>query len=312
MSFGRNHPNRLEQAARHLRGRPSLPAGALVLLVLCSIVFSGCAVVADRTNQRPTGQPATAAVTKPEGKITDLVLATTTSTQDSGLLDELIPAFEKAHPQYRVKVLAVGSGEALKLGERKDADVLLVHCPAAEKEFVDSGYGLERRDVMYNEFVIVGPESDPARIAGLHSALEAFDRIARTGSSFYSRNDQSGTNIKELEIWQIAGRKPAGPWYHTTGQGMGETLRIASEKQAYTITDLGTFLSMRDRLALQLHVQGDPRLRNQYGVIPVAEAKNTQGARDFTIWITSPEAQALIRQYGVAAYGQPLFVPNAH
>jgi tungstate transport system substrate-binding protein len=241
----------------------------------------------------------------------DLFLASTTSTQDSGLFDELIPAFEAAYPQYVVKVTAVGSGEAMKLGENKDADVLLVHSPAAEQEFMDNGYGTERRDVMYNDFIIVGPPDDPAGINGMTSAADAFAQIASSESQFFSRGDNSGTNAKELTIWKAAGIEPAGEWYQATGQGMGDTLTVSSEKQGYTLSDRATYLSLRDGLDLEILVEGDEALFNQYGVIVVVDATNEQGATDFMIWITSPDAQQLIGEFGVEKYGQPLFTPNA-
>jgi tungstate transport system substrate-binding protein len=241
----------------------------------------------------------------------DLLLASTTSTQDSGLFDELLPAFQAAYPQYVVKVTAVGSGEAMKLGENKDADVLLVHSPAAEKEFMANGYGVQRRDVMYNDFVIVGPPSDPAGIKGLASASEAFTKIASTESLFFSRGDNSGTNAKELTVWRAAGIEPAGDWYQATGQGMGDTLKIASEKLGYTLADRATYLSAREGLDLDILVEGDEALFNQYGVIVVKGAVNEQGATDFMIWITSDEAQELIGKFGVDKFGQALFTPNA-
>jgi tungstate transport system substrate-binding protein len=241
----------------------------------------------------------------------DLLLASTTSTQDSGLFDELLPAFQAAYPQYVVKVTAVGSGEAMKLGENKDADVLLVHSPAAEKEFMANGYGVQRRDVMYNDFVIVGPPSDPAGIKGLATASEAFTKIASTELLFFSRGDNSGTNAKELTVWRAAGIEPAGDWYQATGQGMGDTLKIASEKLGYTLADRATYLSAREGLDLDILVEGDEALFNQYGVIVVKGAVNEQGATDFMIWITSDEAQELIGKFGVDKFGQALFTPNA-
>ncbi|HEX6940662.1 MAG TPA: substrate-binding domain-containing protein [Longimicrobiales bacterium] len=240
-----------------------------------------------------------------------IILASTTSTEDSGLFDELLPAFEAAHPEYEVRAIAVGTGEALELGRRKDADVLLVHAPAAESAFVAEGYGVERREVMYNDFVIVGPASDPAGVRGLADAAEALRRIARAGVSFISRGDDSGTHRKELALWRAAGVETGGAAYLEAGQGMGEVLRIASERRGYTLTDRATYLFLKDDLALEVLVEGDARLFNQYGVIPVAGARNAEGAAAFADWITSAEAQSLIARYGVDRFGAPLFTPNA-
>jgi tungstate transport system substrate-binding protein len=280
---------------------------ALVLVaamaMTVAVLASGCGKAEE------TATPGASETTA--GDRSDLLLASTTSTQDSGLFDEMIPAFEKAYPQYVVKVTAVGSGEAMALGENKDADVLLVHSPAAEEEFMANGYGVERKDVMYNDFVIVGPPDDPAGIKGMASAAEAFAAIAASESLFYSRADNSGTNAKELTIWKAAGVEPAGEWYQQTGQGMGDTLKISSEKAGYTLADRATYLSLREALDLDILVEGDEALFNQYGVIVVADAKNEQGAVDFMNWITSPEGQELIGGFGVEKFGQPLFTPNA-
>ncbi|MFH0916364.1 MAG: substrate-binding domain-containing protein [bacterium] len=241
----------------------------------------------------------------------DLLLASTTSTQDSGLFDVLIPAFEAAYPQYLVKVTAVGSGEAIELGKNKDADVLLVHSPAAEKAFMDEGLGTEREDVMYNDFIIVGPLTDPAGIKGMTTAVEAFTQISQGTVAFFSRADKSGTNAKELAIWKAAGIEPSGDWYQSTGQGMGETLKITDEKLGYTLADRATYLSAKESLDLEILTEGDPVLYNQYGVIVVAGAKNEQGAKDFVDWITSADGQGVIAGFGVEKFGQALFTPNA-
>lgn len=241
----------------------------------------------------------------------DLILASTTSTQDSGLFDVLIPAFEAAYP-YRVKVIAVGSGEALRLGETGDADVLLVHSPAAEETFMQEGYGVERKAVMYNDFVIVGPVSDPAGIKGMTDAAAAFAAIAEAKALFFTRGDQSGTHTKELSIWKAAGLEPQGDWYKSTGQGMGATLTIADQASGYTLADRATYLSKKDSLGLEVLVEGDEVLFNQYHVITVENAQNPEGAEDFMNWIVSDEAQQkLIATFGVEKFGQPLFVPNA-
>lgn len=240
-----------------------------------------------------------------------LVLASTTSTEDSGLFDVLIPAFEAAHPGIRVHVVAVGTGQALELGRRGDADVLLVHSPAAESAFVAAGHGTERREVMYNDFVIVGPASDPAGVRGLTDAVEALGRIARVGARFVSRGDDSGTHKKERELWTTLGIEPEGAWYLDAGQGMGEVLGMASEMRAYTLTDRSTFLFMKDRLELEIVVEGDPRIYNHYGVIPVRGAKRSDAAHAFAHWITAREGQAVISDYGVERFGRPLFIPSA-
>jgi tungstate transport system substrate-binding protein len=240
----------------------------------------------------------------------DIILASTTSTKDSGLFDVLIPAFEKANPTWKVKVVAVGSGAAIKLGEQKDADVLLVHSPADEKAFMDKGLGIERRDVMYNDFIVVGAKEDPAGIKGMKVAADAFKKIADAKATFITRGDNSGTNAKELTIWKAAGITPSGSWYQNIGQGMGEALRISNEKKAYTLSDRATYLSMKDALQLDILVEGDTALFNQYGVITVKDAKEQAGAKALLEWITSDDGQNVIKTYGVEKYGQVLFVPN--
>ncbi len=253
-----------------------------------------------------------------------LRLATTTSTADSGLLDAILPAFEEAN-NARVDVVAVGTGQAIELGEAGDADVILVHARAREDAFVAEGHGTERRDVMYNDFVIVGPADDPAGVVGMSSAAEALAAIAAADAPFASRGDDSGTHTKEMSLWEAAGvtPDPAGGWYNSLGQGMGETLIFANEAGAYTMTDRGTFLSMRDNLPNLVVVVGgesiadnaDPKLLNPYGVIPVnpekSEAINAELAQKFAEWLTSPEVQTMIGEFGVETFGQPLFYPNA-
>ncbi|MGH7505434.1 MAG: substrate-binding domain-containing protein [Longimicrobiales bacterium] len=241
----------------------------------------------------------------------ELVLASTTSTEDSGLFDTLIPAFEQAHPEYAVKVIAVGSGQALELGRRKDADVLLVHAPLAEIQFVEAGYGELRRDVMYNDFVIVGPSDDPASLGGPMSALEGLRRISALGGPFVSRGDDSGTHRKERALWQAAGVRPDPRWHMEVGQGMAEALRIASERQAYALTDRATYLSLRDGLNLEILLEGDQMLYNPYGVIVVAGARNVEGARVFADWITGDAGQQRIGAFGQERFGRSLFIPNA-
>ena len=239
-----------------------------------------------------------------------MFLATTTSTRDTGLLDVLVPAFERA-TACRVKTLAVGSGDALKLGERGDADVLLVHSPAAEEDFMRGHHGSSRLAVMHNDFVLVGPPSDPAGVVGAAGAPAAFRRLAQARAPFVSRGDDSGTNVKELDIWREAGVRPRGDWYVETGQGMGETLTIAGQKQGYTLSDRGTFLATKS-LDLKIVVQGGAALRNPYHVIVVRhEGVNTGCAKAFSSWITSPSTQRTIARFGVPRYGRPLFFPDA-
>ncbi len=246
----------------------------------------------------------------------ELILASTTSTQDSGLFDVLIPAFEKASG-YKVKVIAVGTGEAIEMGKKGDADVLLVHSRKAEDQFVQEGYGINRKDVMHNAYIIVGPAEDPAGISGMDDAVEAFTKIYESGSVFVSRADDSGTHKKELAIWEKAQVMPEGEQYIETGQGMGETLKIADEKQAYTLTDNATWLAQKENFTIVELVQGDPILYNPYGVIAVNPEKhpdlniNYDGAMEFVNWITSEEGQNIIREFGVEEYGQPLFYPDA-
>jgi len=245
----------------------------------------------------------------------ELILATTTSTQDSGLLDVLVPLFEN-QMGYSVKTIAVGSGAALRLGEEGEADVILAHSPDAEEEFMAAGHGADRRLVMHNDFVIAGPAEDPAGIRGLDDAAEAFRRIAAAGTTFLSRGDESGTHTKELKIWGSAGVEPSGSWYQETGAGMAQTLLVADEKRGYTLSDRGTYLAQRDNLALEVLVEGDPALFNVYHVIQVNPAKsgriNEAGAAAFVEFITSDAVQKVIRGFGEDKYGQPLFVPDAY
>lgn len=240
-----------------------------------------------------------------------LILATTTSTQDSGLLEKLLPAFTAA-TGWQVKPVAVGTGQALELGRRGEADVLLVHAPPAERGLVATTG--RRLLVMHNDFVIVGPAGDPAGIVGA-PAPEALRRITGSGTVFVSRGDDSGTEKKELALWRDARITPSGPWYQSTGQGMGATLRVAGEKGGYTLTDRATYLSQRDTLDLEVHNEGDPRLLNIYHVIEMTraagDAVQRDGARAFADWITSPAAQEMIGKFGVDEFGEPMFVPDA-
>jgi len=275
-----------------------------IIPIVVALLVAGCTP--------STPQPATTDTGNHQAR--DIILATTTSTQDSGLLDVLVPLFEK-ETGYRVKVVAVGTGAALRMGEKGDADVLLVHAPPAEKEFMAAGYGIDRRYVMYNDFVIVGPPADPAGLQGLTDAVEALKRVAQAQVLWISRGDDSGTHKKERALWEEAGfdpaELPAQPWYQETGQGMGATLRIASEKRGYTLTDRGTYLHLKHTLNLNILVQGDKRLYNVYHVIIVNPDRhphiNVEGARAFADFITSPEVQNIIDTYGVDEFGQPLF-----
>jgi len=245
----------------------------------------------------------------------DLLLVSTTSTQDSGLLDVLLPAFT-AQTGYSVQLVAVGSGQALKIGEQGNADVILLHSPTAEKEFVANGFGIDRRLVMHNDFVIVGPPSDPAALRTQPTLDSVFKKIFSSASTFVSRGDESGTNVKELALWKQAGLDPHGqPWYLETGQGQGATLSIASEKGAYALTDRGTFLAYKSNVDLEIVVEGDPFLLNVYHVITVNPEKfpntNLAGAKAFADFITSSAGQKMIAEFGVKEFGQPLFFPDA-
>lgn len=244
-----------------------------------------------------------------------LILATTTSTQDSGLLDELVPLFEQ-ETGYSVKTIAVGSGAALRMGEEGEADVILAHSPDAEDAFMEAGHGVSRRLVMHNDFIIVGPADDPAAVRGLEDAAEAMRRIAESESLFLSRGDESGTHAKELSLWRSAGLTPADGWYQESGTGMGQTLMVAGDKQGYALADRATYLALRENLALDILVQGDPALFNVYHVMQVNPEKsdriNAEAAAAFATFITSLEVQEIIRGFGVERFGQPLFVPDAY
>lgn len=243
-----------------------------------------------------------------------LLLVSTTSTQDSGLLDVLLPGFTE-QTGYNVQLVAVGSGQALKLGEQGNADVILLHSPVAEKEFMANDFGIDRRLVMHNDFVIVGPVSDPAGIRG-QTPVEALESIYASRLTFVSRGDDSGTHVKELALWKNAGLDPAGQdWYLETGQGQGATLSIASEKGGYALTDRGTFLAYKANVDLEILVEGDPFLLNVYHVITVNPAKwprvNLEGAQAFAEFIISPQGQQVIAGFGLEQYGQPLFFSDA-
>lgn len=241
-----------------------------------------------------------------------LRLATTTSTENSGLLQDLLPYFERK-TGYTVHVIAVGTGKALRMGRDGDVDVVLVHAPAAEQKFVDEGAGVKRVKVMYNDFVIVGPADDPASISSSTSGIDALSKIAKSQAIFISRGDDSGTNKKELSLWKDAGIKPQGDWYREAGQGMGKVLQMSAELSAYTLTDRGTWLAYQTKSPLKITYEGDPILFNPYGIIAVNPARypdiNSAGAEALIDWITSPDGQRMIGSYTVA--GSLLFTPSA-
>ena len=248
----------------------------------------------------------------PQRPSSRLRLATTTSTENSGLLYEILPPFENMF-NAKVDVIAVGTGKALKLGENGDVDIVLVHAREAEDAFLKAGFGVNRRDVMYNDFVIVGPQEDPAHIRGLKNAAEAFAKIARKKAPFASRGDDSGTHNKELSIWAAAKAVPSGRWYIESGQGMGPTLQIANEKRAYCLTDRGTFLAFKDKIDLSILCEGDEKLFNPYGVIAVSPNRhagvNYVYAMVFIGWLTSPECQKMIGDFRKSE--EVLFHPSA-
>lgn len=244
-----------------------------------------------------------------------LIMASTTSVQQSGLLDILLPAYEQATPYpVAIEVVAVGTGKAIRLAKHGEADMLFVHDPFREDKFVAEGYGVNRRAVMHNHFVIVGPASDPAGVRKARKATEAFDDIAAASASFVSRGDDSGTNIKELDIWDDASVNPKGKgWYFESGAKMGETLLMADSKNAYTLSDMGTYLTYQKRIKLKALFSEDPFLRNQYSVIALNPDRfpkvNYREAMDFIGFVTSPEGQRIIRNY--KKHGVRLFNPDA-
>ncbi len=277
------------------------PRFTLLLITILALALAACAP----STSAPAPAPANPA----------LILATTTSTQDSGLLDVLVPLFE-AQTGYTVQTVAVGTGAALKMGEDGNADVLLVHAPAAEKALMEAGWGKDRLLVMHNDFVIVGPASDPAGIKDTGDSVEALQKIADAGANFITRGDDSGTHKMELSLWGKTAADPKGQaWYVESGQGMGATLTIASEKQGYTLTDRATYLANKENLELEILVEGDAALLNVYHVITVNPDKwpksNYEGALAFADFITRPDTQAVIGQFGVEEFGQPLFFPDA-
>ena len=244
-----------------------------------------------------------------------IILATTTSTQDSGLLDLLIPMFQR-QTGIQVKTIAVGSGQALAMGEKGEADVLLAHSPDAEKKFMAEGHGGQRRLVMHNDFVILGPPADPAGVRGAKTAPDAFRRIATQGQPWFSRADNSGTHAQELKLWKAAGVDPQGQkWYQQTGLGMGQTLNVAAEKKGYTLSDRATYLAMKKVLGMAILCEGDRTLLNIYHVIELPPGRfprvNLAGGKAFADFMVAPATQEAIRTFGVDKYGGPLFFPDA-
>jgi len=273
----------------------------IAVILLVSVVLAGCAKTAKEAPQaeKPPEAP-------PAAK--EIILATTTSTQDSGLLDVLLPAFEQK-AGVKVKVLAQGTGQAIKTAEQGNADVLLVHARKSEDEFMAKGLGENAWDVMYNQFFIVGPASDPAKVKDSKTATDAFKKIAAAKATFISRGDDSGTHKKEKSIWEKAALKPEGAWYISAGQGMGATLKMAEEKNAYTLVDEATFLT--NKANLEVLVQGDKSLLNPYGVIKVKSTKQPEAADSFISFITGEEGQKIIGEFQKEKYGKSIFVPQA-
>ena len=297
------------------------------LMLALAITLSACAPAAPIATEAPeaavvatevpTEAPTEAPTARPAPANPNLILATTTSTQDSGLLDVLVPMFEKEYG-YTVKTIAVGSGAAITMAKEGNADVLLVHSPAAEKTFMEEGFGKERSLLMHNDFIIVGPTADPSGIKGM-KVLDAFKKIYADKTAFVARADESGTSTKELGIWKKAELDPANEagadWYLKTGQGMGASLTVASEKGAYILTDRATFLANKANLSLEVLIEGENSLLNIYHVITINTEKwpniNYQGGLDFHNFLLDPATQAVIAQYGADKYGEPLFFPDA-
>ena len=286
---------------------------SLALALLVAACGSGGEQAATRSTPSAVDSPAAAATQRPRPANPEIIVSTTTSTVDSGLLDALQPLFER-QTGYRLTILSQGSGAALKTGERGEADVVLAHSPDAEKAFMDGGHGVRRELVMHNDFVVVGPRRDPAGLKGARDIDDAMRRIAASGSSFISRGDNSGTHALELKLWKAIDVTPTGSaWYQESGTGMGQTLQIADEKAAYTIADRGTYLTLKKHLALDILREKDTALLNVYHVIQVNPAKsgrvNAAGATAFIDFLIAPETQQRIGEYGMDTFGQPLFVP---
>ncbi|HJV46263.1 MAG TPA: substrate-binding domain-containing protein [Bacillota bacterium] len=277
-----------------------------LFLLLGLLIGCSSAPKADKAAQ-DTSKPAAQAT---DSKDKEITLATTTSTQDSGLLDYMVPIFEK-QTGIKVKVVAVGTGQAIKIGQDGNADVLLVHARSQEDKFVQDGYGVDAYDVMYNQFYLVGPEKDPAGVKNVKTAAEALKLISDKKSTFISRGDESGTHTKEKSIWKAVGINPEGEWYVKAGQGMGATLQMADEKGGYTLTDEATFLSHKGKLGLQVVLQGDPLLFNPYGIMKVKSTKKSDSADQLIHFFVDENGQKLISEFGKDKYGKGLFVPSA-
>lgn len=297
---------------------------ALTLALLALKLVTGCGIPVRRTalGEQPsaagTGAPAATTAATPLSRThnpTDLILSTTTSTQDSGLLDALIPRFEE-QSGYHVKTVAVGSGAAIALGQRGESDVVLAHAPESEQQFVASGAGINRQLVMYNDFLLVGPPDDPAQVSGKHDVLDALRTIAASNATFVSRGDNSGTHQLEQKLWKAAGITPKGKtWYIESGSGMGQTLQIADQRTAYTFSDRATYLAFKPKLTSTVAVEGDARLLNIYHVIAVNPARfarvNKDGGQAFIQFLLAPETQQMIGTFGRDKFGQSLFTPCA-
>ncbi len=289
---------------------------SLIFLLFLCIFAVACSNPAT-TTQEPNGSnvPSATVETTPI-KNNVLILSTTTSTENSGLLDYILPEFTE-YTGYDVKVIAVGTGQALKMGEDGDADVLLVHAKASEEEFIQAGHGMERFDVMYNDFILLGPTEDTLNLkqVAANDIVKAFTLIAEGNKTFVSRGDDSGTHKMELNLWKEGNVQPSGKWYVEAGQGMGAVIQMTNELEGYTLTDRATYLSMMNNLDLQIVVEGDTKLFNQYGVIAVHPGKNDKinadGADAFIKWMLSDKGQQLIGEFGKAEFGQSLFIPNA-
>ena len=303
-------PEKLDRSinmALYLNSKSCTSLVGLAFLIAVGLTITGCQFLGTASGARASND-------ENNNPNRVVILATTTSTQDSGLLDILIPVFQDK-TGYIIKAIAVGSGQALKMGARGDADILLVHAPEAEKVLINDGNVIERKLVMHNDFVVVGPPEDTAAAANKTLAPESFRQIAGTGSTFVSRGDDSGTHRREMAIWNEAKILPAGDWYLESGQGMGATLRIASEKGGYTLTDRGTYLALQHTLELKIFLEGDQSLINPYHVMQVNPDKwpavNHQGAKAWSDFLLSPEGQALIGHFGQEDFGRPLFIPVA-
>ncbi|WP_432402246.1 extracellular solute-binding protein [Wukongibacter sp. M2B1] len=308
-----------------MKGISKILIGVLIV-TLALVGFVGCANKAvEQQNATEESKSDAKAKTNEESKETEeskeikdngsIILATTTSTENSGLLDYILPNF-KEKTGIEAKVVAVGTGKALQMGRDGEADVLLVHAKSSEEKFVEEGYGTERSDVMYNDFIIIGPKDDPIKLSekAKDNVIGAFKILSEGNGKFVSRGDDSGTHKKEKTFWEEAGVEPKGDWYVSAGEGMGKVIQMTNEMLAYTMSDRATYLSMKDKIELEVVVEGDSKLFNQYGVIPVNPDKNnkinSEGAKAFVEWILSEETQKLIGEFGKEKFGQPLFTPN--